>query len=105
MRNGDRFDAVFEAARDAYSPATLRGYRADLHIYAKWCAQRKRIVFPAKPAVVAEFVDAQIDCALRVDDQAPRLCHRLCACDARFALTDDGQCDTPRLAPSVTQEA
>jgi integrase len=61
MRKTHKLDAVFKAAAGAYSPATIRGYKADLHIFAKWCAPRKCSALPAKPAAVAEFVDAQID--------------------------------------------
>lgn len=61
MRKKDRLDAVFEAAADAYSPATLRGYRADLRIFKTWCARRKYPVLPAKPGAIAQFVSEQIE--------------------------------------------
>jgi integrase len=61
MRKSNLIDAVFKAAAGAYSPATIRGYRADLHIFATWCAHHRCAVLPAKPAAVADFVDAQID--------------------------------------------
>lgn len=61
MRIRDSFDAVFAAAADAYSPATLRGYKADLQIFQTWCSSRSYQVLPAKPGTVAKFVEAQIE--------------------------------------------
>jgi len=43
----------------AYSPHTLRGYRADFIIFESWCRKAKRTSLPATPETVAEFITAQ----------------------------------------------
>ena len=43
----------------AYSPHTLRGYRADFVIFENWCRKAKRTPLPATPETVAEFITAQ----------------------------------------------
>lgn len=43
----------------AYSPHTLRGYRADFIIFENWCRKAKRTSLPAQPETVAEFITAQ----------------------------------------------
>ena len=61
MRTTDRLHAVFTAAADAYSPATIRGYKADLQTFSNWCAAHKCRVIPARPASIAQFVSEQIE--------------------------------------------
>jgi len=61
MQTNGKLRAVFSAAADAYSPATIRGYKADLEIFAKWCGARKCSALPTKPAAIAQFVNEQID--------------------------------------------
>jgi len=61
MRANPKITAVFKSAADAYSPATLRGYRADLRAFSNWCAAHKCNAIPARPASIAQFVSEQID--------------------------------------------
>ncbi|MFO0991230.1 MAG: tyrosine-type recombinase/integrase [Hyphomicrobiales bacterium] len=61
MRSKGKLDAVFAAAAGAYSPATIRGYRADLATFEKWCAQQKCSVLPARSGSIALFVNEQIE--------------------------------------------
>src|SRR5665213_2411025 len=43
----------------AYSPNTIRSYRADFTIFEDWCRHEHRIALPATPETVADFVRAQ----------------------------------------------
>lgn len=43
----------------AYSANTIRSYRADFTIFEAWCRQDGRIVLPAAPQTVADFVTAE----------------------------------------------
>jgi len=43
----------------AYSPHTLRRYRADFIIFENWCRKANRASLPATPKTVAEFITAQ----------------------------------------------
>ncbi len=43
----------------AYSPHTLRGYRADFVIFEAWCRKTKQSPLPATPETVANFITAQ----------------------------------------------
>lgn len=61
MRSKGKLGAVFAAAADAYSPATIRGYRADLATFEKWCHRHKCGVLPATSASIALFVNEQIE--------------------------------------------
>jgi len=83
MRTRDRFDAVFAAAADAYAPATLRGYKADLQTFKRWCSRRNYPVLPAKPAAVAQFVNAQIDA-----HAVSTIKRRICAIAFAHAMLD-----------------
>jgi len=56
-----RLDGLLQEVADAYSPATIRGYRADLIIFLTWCNSRKVRALPAKPATVAQFVDDEVE--------------------------------------------
>jgi integrase/recombinase XerD len=55
-----RLDAIFARCEGAYSEITLRGYRADLDVFTKWCAENGQEFLPARPASVAAFVDEQL---------------------------------------------
>ncbi len=54
----DLADAFLRATEGAYSAGTERAIRADLRIYAAWCAGQGRTALPASPGTVAAFVDA-----------------------------------------------
>lgn len=43
----------------AYSANTIRSYRADFKIFEAWCRQDGRVVLPAAPETVADFVTAE----------------------------------------------
>jgi site-specific recombinase XerD len=43
----------------AYSPHTLRGYRADIEVFDAWCVKNKLQALPATPETVAAFIAAQ----------------------------------------------
>jgi integrase/recombinase XerD len=47
----------------AYSPNTIRSYRADFSIFEAWCEQQVRTALPATPETVAAFVLAQSEVA------------------------------------------
>lgn len=43
----------------AYSPNTLRAYRADFELFERWCHANAKIPLPASPASVAEFISSR----------------------------------------------
>ena len=49
------------AASGAFSSSTERALRADLAIYAGWCAERGERALPARPETVAAFIDAKAE--------------------------------------------
>lgn len=55
-----RLDAIFARCEGAYSDITLRGYRADLDVFTKWCAENGQEFLPARPVGVAAFIDDQL---------------------------------------------
>ena len=52
---------VIDAARRAMSENSWRALRADIRVFADWCAQRGLVTLPALPAIVAEFLRDQAD--------------------------------------------
>ena len=50
--------ACAEAARGTVSENTQRALRADLGVFAGWCAERRLEAIPARPETLAAFVDA-----------------------------------------------
>ena len=50
-------DRTFARCEGAYADITLRGYRYDLDIFARWCDDNDCEFLPASPAGVAAFVD------------------------------------------------
>ena len=50
-----------DPARGAFSHNTERARRADLDIFRSWCAARDACPMPARPELVAAFVDAMAD--------------------------------------------
>ena len=61
MRSKGKLAADFAAAAGAYSPATIRGYKADLATFEKWCARQKCGLLPATSASIALFLNEQIE--------------------------------------------
>ncbi len=53
--------AYAEQARGALSPNTERAIRADTATFTAWCSERGARSLPAKPATVADFIDAMAD--------------------------------------------
>ena len=43
----------------AYSPNTLRAYRADFELFERWCQANAKIPLPASPSSVAEFISSR----------------------------------------------
>jgi len=60
-RDLKRLESVFEGVADAYSPATIRGYRADLLAFLRWCHAKNVKALPAKSTTVAQFLDREIE--------------------------------------------
>ena len=52
-----RLNAIFARCEGAYADITLRGYRYDHDIFARWCDDNGCEFLPASPAGVAAFVD------------------------------------------------
>ncbi len=74
-------DSLLAVCEGAYSIRTLKGYTADLNLFADWCAQRRAKWLPASPNTVADFVDCQA-ARYRISTIKRRLCaiafaHRL----------------------------
>jgi len=66
--------SVFAACEGAYSVRTIKGYQADLTIFFAWCRTRKiKRCLPARPEVVAEFVDDHVE-HYRISTIKRRLC-------------------------------
>ena len=53
-----RLAACLEDARGALSDHTVRALRADLGVFASWCAERGLCPLPARAGTVAAYVDA-----------------------------------------------
>lgn len=63
------------ARRDgAYSPNTLRAYRADMEVFARWCEDNETLALPAAPETVAALIASQAK-----DNSAATLKRRLAA--------------------------
>ena len=58
---GDQLEQFVRAASGAFSSNTERALRSDLAIYAAWCAEQGERALPAKPEIVADFVDAKAE--------------------------------------------
>jgi site-specific recombinase XerD len=54
----ERLRADSHAAASGYAPNTLRGRRADLTQWVRWCVTRHYTPLPAQPEIVAEFIHA-----------------------------------------------
>ena len=52
---------IFRACDGAYSLRTIRGYTSDLRTLILWCGARGYLWFPTAPAILAEFVDDQVE--------------------------------------------
>ena len=50
--------ACVEAARGTVSENTRRALKADLGVFAGWCAERRLEAVPARPETLAAFIDA-----------------------------------------------
>ena len=50
--------AYAEATHGTVSENTQRALRADLRVFAGWCAERRLVAVPARPETIAAFVDA-----------------------------------------------
>ncbi len=70
----NQLPAIFAACEGAYSDRTIKGYRADLGIFADWCVMRDVPWLPAAPEVVAAFIHDQIP-----DYRVSTIKRRLCA--------------------------
>jgi integrase/recombinase XerD len=57
----NRIAHLLDAAEGAYSIRTIKGYGADLKIFADWCLARKEDWCPANSKAVATFVDEQVE--------------------------------------------
>lgn len=62
----------------AYSPNTIRCYRADFTVFEAWCRKEGRSVLPATPETVAHFV------FVRSEADAPATIHRRLAAISRI---------------------
>ncbi len=60
-QTGERLAACLEDARGALSGHTVRALRADLGVFASWCAERELSPLPALAGTVAAYVDAMAD--------------------------------------------
>ena len=49
----------FERLKGAYSPATMRGYYADVEAFERWCEGRGVVPFPAAVDTVCAFLEDQ----------------------------------------------
>jgi integrase len=92
-----RFDDLIEDAakylRASRSPATLRAYESDLHIFSEWCAVHGKQALPAEARTVAAF------CAAEARRIAPgTLARRMAA--IRWAHESAGQV-SPTTHPQV----
>ena len=72
---------LFAPVLGAYSPRTINGYTADLTVFIEWCRLNHHTWLPARPDVLAEFVDDQVR-THRLSTVKKRLCaiafaHRL----------------------------
>ena len=78
----DPLDTYLRSTEGAVSAATQRAVKADLAVYAAWCAERGLAALPAAPAAVAAFVDAM------AKERAPATVRRYLAsiCAAQSAL-------------------
>lgn len=59
----ENWRAALERMEGAYSPNTIRAYRADFTIFEAWCREQQRAALPASPETVADFVLAQSESA------------------------------------------
>jgi len=53
------WEKQFVRLKGAYADSTLRAYRNDVEVFVNWCNQRGRSPFPAKPTLVASFVERE----------------------------------------------
>jgi site-specific recombinase XerD len=51
--------AEFHQLEGAYSPATMRSYRADIEVFEAWCAEEALCAFPAEVSTLCQFLEAQ----------------------------------------------
>lgn len=51
--------SAFKRLDGAYSPSTMRGYRADVEAFETWCLENGYIAFPASVATVCAFLEEQ----------------------------------------------
>ena len=56
-----QLDILFARCEGAYSDLTLSGYRKDLEIFARWCAEHCEAFLPAEPTSIARFFNAQLE--------------------------------------------
>lgn len=56
---GCEWHAALARLDGAYADSTLRGYRADMAAFEKWCHRARRMALPASPKTVAAFVEEQ----------------------------------------------
>lgn len=56
-----QLDVLFARCEGAYSDLTLSGYRKDLEIFARWCAENGGDFLPAEPKSIADFFNAQLE--------------------------------------------
>lgn len=67
-------DQILVDCHGAYSVRTIKGYRADLSIFIAWCrTQNIRRWLPARPDIVAQFVDHHVE-RYRISTIKRRLC-------------------------------
>jgi integrase len=57
--NGPHWRDSLNRLEGAYSPNTIRAYRADFMVFEAWCRKEGRLALPATPETVAEFVTAE----------------------------------------------
>jgi site-specific recombinase XerD len=53
----NKLNNILNAISDAYSPNTIRAYRADFEELLEFCSSHKLNSLPAKPTTIAKFVD------------------------------------------------
>lgn len=56
-----QLDVLFARCKGAYSDLTLSGYRKDLEIFARWCAENGEAFLPAEATSIASFFNSQLE--------------------------------------------
>ena len=91
-----RWEAEFKRLEGAYAPATIRGYKADLEAFAKWCACRNIDPIPADRGSIIGFLEEEAP--LRAMNTLERRLYAIRRVHKLMSLADPTDDEDVRLA-------